>query len=99
MVNDDPYAAFDAYTLKDDPSDLDIPLLLHWRKLWKCYDLLDFARYRYKELKTPNHWVPGVFATNEAIEQIDYSKVPSDYPLKELLSELHEAFYMDNNIR
>ncbi|MCU4156451.1 aldo/keto reductase [Carboxylicivirga sp. A043] len=98
MVNDDPYAAFDAYTLQNDPSDLDIPLLLHWRKLWKCYDMLNFVRYRYKELKTPNHWVPGVFATPEAINQVDYSKVPSDFPLKELLGELHEVFYKDNNV-
>ncbi len=93
MINDDPYASFDAYTLNNDPSDLDIPLLLHWRKLWKCYDLLDFARYRYKELKTPNHWVPGVFATKEAIDKIDFSKVPKHLPLKEMLNELHAAFY------
>jgi len=93
MVNDDPYASFDAYQLDNDPSDLDIPLLLHWRKLWKCYDLLDFAKYRYKELKTPNHWVPGVFATPEAIDKIDFSKVPGHIPLKEMLNELHQALY------
>ncbi len=93
MVNDDPYASFDGYSLKNDHSGLDIPLLLHWRKLWKCYDLLGFARYRYKELKTPNHWVPGVFATAEAIDKVDFSGVPAHIPLKEMLKEIHEAFY------
>jgi len=93
MVYDDPYAAFDSWYLEEDPSHMDIPLLLHWRKLWKCYDLLDFAKYRYKELKTPNHWVPGVFATPEAIDKIDFSKVPSDLPLREILTELHNALY------
>ncbi len=93
MIDDDPYADYDGYDLIHD-SDLDIPLLLHWRKLWKCYNLLDFARYRYKELKTPNHWVPGVFATPEAIDKIDFSKVPKHIPLKEMLHELHEAFYV-----
>lgn len=96
MVGDDPYVAYDAYDLKD-ASDLDIPLLLHWRKLWKCYDLLDFARYRYKELKTPNHWVPGVFATPDAINNIDFSQVPQHIPLKEMLTELHQAFYHSPN--
>ncbi len=92
MVEDDPYSYYDGYDLIHN-SDLDIPLLLHWRRLWKCYDLLDYARYRYKELKTPNHWVPGVFATPDAIDKIDFSKVPAHIPLKDLLNEIHEAFY------
>jgi len=93
MVNDDPYAFYDAYDLPSDQSALDIPLLLHWRKLWKCYDLLDFARYRYKELKTPNHWVPGAFATPEAIGKIDFTQVPDGIPLREMLTEIHQTFY------
>ncbi|WP_439185102.1 aldo/keto reductase [Carboxylicivirga taeanensis] len=96
MADEDPYTHFDGYDLDHD-SGLDIPLLLHWRKLWKCYDLLDFARYRYKELKTPNHWVPGVFATPDAIDKIDFSKVPKDIPLRDILHEIHEAFYMAPN--
>ncbi len=93
MVFEDEFAAIDAYNLKNETSDLDLPLLLHWRKLWKCYDMLDFAKYRYKELKTPNHWVPGAFATNKEISKLDCSKIPQNLPLKELLSELHEALY------
>lgn len=58
MLNDDSYSYFDGYNIEDKNSPLDLPQLLHWRKLWKCYDMLDFAKYRYKELKTPNHWFP-----------------------------------------
>ncbi|TRX63290.1 aldo/keto reductase [Carboxylicivirga sp. M1479] len=94
MLKDDSHSWYDAYDL-DHSTNLDIPLLLHWRKLWKCYDLLDFAKYRYKELKTPNHWVPGAFATSEEINKIDFSKVPANLPLKELLSELHLALYQN----
>lgn len=93
MVNDDPYAYFDGYDLDELKSDLNIPLLLHWRKLWKCYDLLDFCRYRYKELKTPNHWVPGTFATPSNINKLDFSKIPKTIPLKEMLTELHKALF------
>lgn len=96
MLNDDPHTWFDAFELEDDPSDLEIPLLLHWRMLWKCYDLLDFAKYRYKELKKPNHWVPGVFATTEAINKIDFSKVPKELPLKNMLEEMHKTLKPQN---
>ncbi|MCU4174362.1 aldo/keto reductase [Carboxylicivirga sp. N1Y90] len=93
MVNDDPYAFYDGYDSDPSITEMNIPLLLHWRKLWKCYNLLDFARYRYKELKTPNHWVPGVFATPEAINKMNFSSIPKNIPLKDMLTELHEAFY------
>jgi len=98
MLNDDPYAYFDGYKLKPNQSGMDIPLLLHWRKLWKCYDMLDYARYRYKELKTPNHWVPGIFATPEAIEDYDFSDIPAHIPLKDMLTELHAAFYHNSSL-
>jgi len=95
MLHDDPYAYYDGKELNPGNSGLEIPLLLHWRKLWKCYDLLDFAKYRYKELKTPNHWVPGRYATDENINKINFSTVPTNIPLKEILKELHKAFYTE----
>lgn len=93
MLNDDPYAWFSSSEFEKDPSGMDIHLLLHWRKLWKCYDLLDFAKYRYKELKTPNHWVPGVYATPENINKFDFSRILNTIPLRELLTELHQVLY------
>ncbi|TLX72562.1 aldo/keto reductase [Labilibacter sediminis] len=95
MLNDDPYSGFLATEFESDPSGFDVHLLLHWRKLWKCYDLLDFAKYRYKELKTPNHWVPGIFATPENLNKFDFSRIPNNIPLREMLSELHQALYQE----
>ncbi|MGQ1788321.1 aldo/keto reductase [Saccharicrinis sp. GN24d3] len=97
MLHDDPYAYFDGYDIENKDSDIDLPWLLHWRKLWKCYDLLDYAKYRYKELKTPNHWVPGVFATSENLDRFDFSKIPNHIPLREMLNELHVALYRAPN--
>lgn len=93
LIIDDEYANYNGYDLDNDVSGINIPEILRLRKLWKCYDMLEFAKYRYKELKTPNHWFPGVYATDEKINQIDQSKVPSNIPLKELLKECHSAFY------
>ncbi len=95
MENDDPYAKYKGVEMRDHSGKLNIEWLLRWRKLWKCYDMLDFAKYRYKELKSPNDWVPGVYATNENISKIDFSKVPDSIPLKEMLMELHEALYIN----
>ncbi len=93
MTYDDPYAAFEGYGLLKDESGIDIPSLLRLRKMWKCYDMLDFGIYRYKELRTLNHWFPGLMATSENIDKIDLSKVPDNIPLKEMLIELHEAIF------
>ncbi len=93
MLDEDPFAKYKGIDLRGKTADLDVELLLYWRRLWKCYDMLDYAKYRYKELKTPNDWVPGVYATEENINKIDFSAVTKDIPLREILSELHKALY------
>ncbi len=93
MLNEDLYSDYKGYELRGNTGELNVEWLLRWRRLWKCYDMLDFAKYRYKELKTPNDWVPGVYATKDNIEKIDFTKVPDSIPLKEMLMELHEALY------
>ncbi|WP_068473830.1 aldo/keto reductase [Saccharicrinis aurantiacus] len=98
MIGDDPYAAYGGFNLGNDRSNIDIPEILRWRKLWKCYDMLDFARYRYKELNNENHWVRGVLATPSNINKINWDKVPQDIPLKEMLTEAHEAFYKNPSV-
>ena len=42
----DPYSGFDAYAMENDPSGLNIPEILRFRTLWKCYDMKDFGLYR-----------------------------------------------------
>src|SRR5690606_28409087 len=43
----DPWANFDGYCLQNDPSGLNIPEILRFRMLWKCYDMKTFGQYRY----------------------------------------------------
>ncbi|MCE4565721.1 aldo/keto reductase [Maribellus sp. CM-23] len=94
FVNDDPFAGYDGYDLQNDPSEINIPQVLRLRKLWKCYDMKEYAQYRYKIFEQKSHWFPGVFPTRENIAKIDCTKVPSNLPLKEMLAETHRALYV-----
>lgn len=94
FVKDDRYAAYDGYDLQNDPSGINIPQVLRLRKLWKCYDMIDYAKYRYKIFEQKGHWFPGVLPTAENIARIDSSKIPPGIPLKEMLAETHKALYV-----
>ena len=94
FVQDDPYGTYDGYDLQNDPSGINIPQVLRLRKLWKCYDMKEYARYRYKIFEQKSHWFPGVLPTNENIAQIDSSKIPPAIPLKELLAETHKELFV-----
>jgi predicted aldo/keto reductase-like oxidoreductase len=92
-LNDDPYSGFDGFDLKNDPSGINIPEVLRLRKLWKCYDMNGFGKYRYKDFEDKGHWLPGKQAFKENINNVDLSRVPANIPLKELLWEAHSEFY------
>ena len=94
FLKDDPYSGYDGFELENDPSGINIPEILRLRKLWKCYDMSDFGKYRYKTFEDRNHWLPGEQAFKENLEEIDLSKVPNEIPLKKLLSEAHNEFYI-----
>lgn len=94
FIMDDPYASYDGFDLQNDPSGINIPAVLRLRKLWKCYDMKEYGKYRYKVFKQKDHWFPGEFAFNSNIEKIDMSRVPESIPLKELLAETHKEFYI-----
>ena len=89
----DPYAHYLGYDLTNDPSGINIPEILRFRTMWKCYDMKDFAKYRYNMLEEKGHWFPGHFATKENVAKIDLSRVPKQVPLKEMLLEFHEQCY------
>ena len=94
FLADDPYSGYEGYDLVNDPSGINIPEILRLRKLWKCYDMSDFGRYRYKTFEDRSHWLPGEQAFRENLEKIDLSVVPADIPLKKLLKEAHKEFYV-----
>ncbi len=93
----DEYADYDGYDLADDPSGINIPEVLRLRKLWKCYDMLDFCRYRYNLFEEHHHWFPGKTADKTNVDKIDMSRVPKNIPLKEILLEAHNAFFVHKN--
>lgn len=97
LLNDqkqlDPYANFDAYCMENDPSGLNIPEILRFRTLSKCFDMKEFGFYRYNMFQEKDHWFPGYFPTEENMNRIDLSRCPSDIPLKELIRETHQELF------
>lgn len=89
----DPYADFDGYCMQNDPSGLNIPEILRFRMMWKCYDMKDFGLYRYNMFEEKGHWFPGGFATDEKIAKVDTTRCPEIVPLKELLRETHQNLF------
>lgn len=88
-----PYADFDASCMENDPSGLNIPEILRFRILWKCYDMKEFGLYRYNMFQEKGHWFPGNFPTEENIGKIDMTRCPSDIPVADLIRETHEGLY------
>jgi predicted aldo/keto reductase-like oxidoreductase len=90
---DDPFSSYDGFDLKNDPSGINFSSVLRLRKLWKCYDMKDYGKYRYKVFQNKDHWFPGSYASQSNIDKIDLSRVPADIPLKEMLAETHKELY------
>lgn len=89
----DPYADFDAYGMENDPSGLNIPEILRFRTLWKCYGMKDFGIYRYNMFQEKGHWFPGHFPTEENLKRVDLSRCPANIPVISLIQETHEGLY------
>ena len=90
---DDPYAVYEGFDMQNDPSGINIPEVLRLRRLWKSYDMIDFAKYRYKTFKEKSHWFPGELPTQPNLNKIDTTKIPAHIPVKELLAETHKELY------
>ena len=88
----DEYSDYYGYDLLNDPSGINVPEVLRLRIMWKCYDMIDFCRYRYNLFEEHHHWFPGKPATPENVKKINVSNVPKNIPLKDILLEAHHAF-------
>ncbi len=91
----DAYSGYEGYELAGDPSGIVIAEVLRLRRLWKCYDMLGYGRYRYNFLKSPDHWYPGAFATEDNLAKVDRSRLPKDVDVVALLRETHRALYRE----
>jgi predicted aldo/keto reductase-like oxidoreductase len=89
----DKYSEFDGYCMANDPSGINIPEVLRFRTLLKCYDMRGFGEYRYNMFKENDNWFQGAFPTPENLKKIDLSKCPPGIPIIELLEETHKALY------
>ena len=90
----DPLSRYDGYELDGDPSGIHIAEVLRFRRMWKCYDMLDFGRYRYNMFSPGNHWFGGEFATADNVAKVDTRRVPEGIPLTDMLTEAHQAFFV-----
>jgi len=88
-----PYADFDAICMENDPSGLNIPEILRFWTLWKCYDMKNFGIYRYNMFQEKGHFFPGNFPTEENLKQIDMTHCPPGIPLVDLIRQTHEGLY------
>lgn len=89
----DPYSGFEGYEMENDPSGLNIPEILRFRMLWKCYDMTGFGLYRYNMFQEKGHWFPGNFPDRNNLRKIDLSRCPAEIPLIRLIQETHREFY------
>jgi uncharacterized protein len=90
----DPISAYEGYEFEGDPSGINIPEVLRFRRLLKCYDMVQFGKYRYNMLEGKGHWFPGLFASEERVARVDESHAPPGVPIKQLLREAHDALYV-----
>ena len=89
----DEYAHYEGYAMEKDPSGINVPEILRFRTMLKCYDMKDFGQYRYNMMLENNVWFWGAFPTEDRLEKLDLSKCPPNIPLKDLLRETHAALY------
>lgn len=90
----DPFSDYDGYDLQNDATGINIPEYLRLRKMWKCFDMEEFGKYRYNMHSPSDHWVHGELAYPNLVEKIDDSRVPEGIDVKALLNEMHSALYV-----
>jgi predicted aldo/keto reductase-like oxidoreductase len=89
----DPWAEFDGQCMANDPSGINIPEILRFRTMLKCYDMREFGQYRYNMFQENDYWFQGAFPTPEKLKQVNLSKCPKGIPIIELLEETHRELY------
>lgn len=93
----DPWSAYDGYEFATDPSGINIPEVLRFRRLLKCYDMLEFGKYRYNMFEEKGHWFPGALATPDKVARVDERRAPPGVPLRAMLNETHGALFQSKS--
>ena len=89
----DPFSRYEGQELFGDPSGINVPEVLRLRRLWKCYDMLDYGRYRYNMFANADPWYPGELADEAHLSKMDATRFPPGIDVKALLRETHAGLY------
>lgn len=91
-------AGYDGFELMHDSSTINIPEVLRYNKLRKCFGMKDFGRYRYNMHSVDDHWVPGSKALPELVQQLDdnmyANTVKPNIDVQGILTDTHNALYV-----
>jgi predicted aldo/keto reductase-like oxidoreductase len=90
----DALSSYDGFELDGDPSGINIPEVLRFRRMLRCFGMREFGRYRYNMFQPDSEWFWGEFATEERLAQIDRSRIPPGLPLIEMLRETHRELFI-----
>jgi predicted aldo/keto reductase-like oxidoreductase len=93
LLERDPHSGYLGLELANDPSGINVPEVLRLRRLWKCYDMIGYGRYRYNMFANADPWYPGNLATEDRLAQMDASRLPREPDVKALLRETHAGLY------
>ena len=90
----DALSSYDGLELDGDPSGINIPEVLRFRRMLKCFHMREFGRYRYNMFQPDSEWFWGEFATEERLEKVDRTRIPPGIPLIEMLRETHDELFV-----
>jgi uncharacterized protein len=90
----DALSSYDGFELDEDPSGINIPEVLRFRRMLECYGMRDFGRYRYNMFQPDSEWFRGELATDENLARVDRCRIPPGVPLIEMLRETHRQLFV-----
>ncbi len=90
----DSQSSYDGFELDGDPSGINIPEVLRFRRMLRCFGMRDFGRYRYNMFQPNSEWFWGEFASEDKLEKVDRSRLPAGLPVIEMLREAHRELFV-----
>jgi uncharacterized protein len=89
----DALSSYDGFELEGDPSGINIPEVLRFRRMLRCFGMREFGRYRYNMFQPDSEWFWGEFATDENLARVDRARLPANVPVIEMLRETHRELF------
>jgi predicted aldo/keto reductase-like oxidoreductase len=90
----DALSSYEGLELDGDPSGINIPEVLRFRRMLKCFGMREFGRYRYNMFQPDSEWFWGEFATEDNLEKVDRSRFPPGIDVIDMLRETHRELFV-----